>query len=1580
MEENKLVRKLSVAAISDYFITNVGSNATSIRPTFVEIFENLQKYVEEKDINGNGNGNDIKTHLKKLKEVYEGNEYVHDMKYINNGPSGHATFQIIHRNKGKFDHYFFNSGAGIDFKMNDNLLHYFKYSNTGELNPVLFYRSKEEKEIKKSQMDGNEYYETYLKEYKPLSNNKSFFIEQQLIGNCVLRSLLYPIFIIIKLLDKKVNNDYLSYLVKLVRFYIIYYYLGINFSDENYELSFDDKISLEFFKSLIVQENSNYEKANNFYSELLDILTEEIKSKIDKFLKKPLKKIKEISNTKIYNTLPNLQQSDDKIIFDENISTYLDKLKKIHNIKIPSSDQSNLDEVGINVSDLVIEIDKFCTSAYTDSFLRFLEQFRNLLIRNIEIKNYLNLEAYDYFEYKNDITPFYSLMENFKYELGSYEFDVLQNYHDKIIENYMLPYVIDLKDCEPKIISYSNNISDSIFKDIFGNKTIPLFNEKDIFGSIDISLDLKKYSDLINELMYIVIHGIKFTELNDKISYNNDILNIFDAFLKLTFKKLTKDFNFENFHNVINKNKQINPYSSAPALSTKKNINNVFINSGDDSLGYLNGFYKKESDNKYINSGCIDLDYLKSSEKYLKVTINKNDYIAKMAMAMKHSEYDEIDVSFEDELPKCNQFLRKGNEEINGAKIRGQLVPLYNLTDSNIESKLQLYEEIEDDYEIIYKLNSFKRSDYYDYDVHDAIKIDYILEYKNLSEIGINGEYWTITERKYKVVYESKSYESYKFTDYIELKIAVDQWCKNEVSAKKTYGDISSWDVSDINDMSDLFAYKESFNSDISNWNTEKVTNMSRMFENAKSFNQRLNFNTEKVTDMRYMFSNAKSFNQRLNFNTEKVTDMNGMFYFAKSYNKSLNFDTNNVTDMKYMFFEATSFNQDLSMWCVPKITVMPQNFGLPENSDISPKWGKCPVNIFTKRGELELALDEWCKDDKRAMENYGDISSWDVSGITDMSFLFEKRINFNSDISNWNTSNATDMDSMFKSASLFNQPLYWDTSKVTNMSSMFMDASSFNQPLDFNTKNVTDMKKIFFRADSFNQPLTWDTSKVTDMYGMFYRSKSFNQPLDFNTEKVIHMSNMFFKASSFNQPLDWNTSNVNDMSDMFNGAIAFNQDLSMWCVPKITVMPQNFGLPVIFGADHMLKTHKSPNWGEKYCKDDTPKVSKLVKRENEISKIDKLFSFEKDILKINKFEDIESYKKKYKIEYSSSPSTMPPQPSSIEDKSKSLQIINCIDLEIKKLNLIFDPYDLQFFNSKVFLYLLSHPKTREIKWTDFIYNKDEIKDYYNTVIVRLKSFILAFKTISSDENLNEDLKIFFTYELFFLINLNQKNQLYSSYSLLSPFYDIKRYSLNLNITFFNIRDKIYNFMNSNQFFFEYDALKNIESEEIKLENSISDDKFFIKKRNSHKSEVSKDYFELPKSSDNPNSISFNLSYNDLQNFIEKSKKDYNVNIYDRKLNNLYKEYIYESKSKYDVLIKEITEKLKKKSINIYDKNSCFFHLISRYYRNFLQKTILKKYLNAQILIYFHTHKAMKILARAFYLIIMIPKKLKLKL
>ena len=214
-----------------------------------------------------------------------------------------------------------------------------------------------------------------------------------------------------------------------------------------------------------------------------------------------------------------------------------------------------------------------------------------------------------------------------------------------------------------------------------------------------------------------------------------------------------------------------------------------------------------------------------------------------------------------------------------------------------------------------------------------------------------------------------------------------------------------------------------------------------------------------------------------------------------------------------------------------------------------------------------------------------GNMSSWDISNVTDLSSMFIDASTFNQSLNTWNVSKVTKMKYIFLGASVFNQPLdkwnvsnvksmsgmfnqdknfnqpinNWDVSEVTDMSLMFTEANSFNQDIGlWNVSKVTTMNNMFTSAIAFNQPIgTWDVSSVTDMFSMFYNASAFNQPIDlWDVSKVTKMDGMFSDASTFNQPLDkWNVSQVTSMFGMFAGARSFNQDLGNWNVTQVTAM-----------------------------------------------------------------------------------------------------------------------------------------------------------------------------------------------------------------------------------------------------------------------------------------------------------------------------------------------------------------------------------------------------------------------------------------
>src|SRR5690625_615052 len=329
----------------------------------------------------------------------------------------------------------------------------------------------------------------------------------------------------------------------------------------------------------------------------------------------------------------------------------------------------------------------------------------------------------------------------------------------------------------------------------------------------------------------------------------------------------------------------------------------------------------------------------------------------------------------------------------------------------------------------------------------------------------------------------------------------------NVQSMKKTFEgsslsevpNMNDWDVSQVEDMNQLFAAAKNFNEDIGNWDVSAVTDMAGMFQSAQNFNKDIaNWNVSSVQYMQMLFNGAYNFNQPIgNWEVGQVVNMMGMFGTTSNFNQEIgSWDVSNVEDMSFMFAQALEFNQN--------------------------------------------------------------IESWNISNVTSMFSMFDGAETFNQPIENWDTSSVVDMSRMFAEAVNFNHPIgSWDVSNVTTMEQMFHFASSFNQDIGkWNTENVQIMGGMFDQAVDFNQPIgNWNTGNVTNMYSMFKNAESFNQAIgNWDVSSVKKFTEIFEDALNFDQNLgNWNLNSLlridgipNDFSFANSGMSCENYSLTL--------------------------------------------------------------------------------------------------------------------------------------------------------------------------------------------------------------------------------------------------------------------------------------------------------------------------------------------------------------------------------------------------------------------------------------------------
>ena len=302
----------------------------------------------------------------------------------------------------------------------------------------------------------------------------------------------------------------------------------------------------------------------------------------------------------------------------------------------------------------------------------------------------------------------------------------------------------------------------------------------------------------------------------------------------------------------------------------------------------------------------------------------------------------------------------------------------------------------------------------------------------------------------------------------------------NRSDAYSKYGNISSWDVSRVNDFSELFegiSGVDKFQYDLSSWDTSNAINMRGMFRNCKKYNNggaEIFFPTNNVVDMSEMFAGCENLNIHVRLNTLNVTNMSGMFKNCVKFNNgvsagqksSITFNTRNVIDMSEMFLGCRSFN------CVVDFET---------DSVISTMYMFYQCSSFNN-GEIDFEAD--------------------LRNAQNISCMFTECAKLKVNVMLLNTNQVIESDGVFWDCFEFNNGGYafvMDCSNVENLYKFFTNCVKLNvEVIFFNTNKLKNINELFSGCVSFTnagKPLTLKTLNVQSLkkYDVFYNCPKFN-------------------------------------------------------------------------------------------------------------------------------------------------------------------------------------------------------------------------------------------------------------------------------------------------------------------------------------------------------------------------------------------------------------------------------------------------------------------------------------------------------
>jgi len=316
--------------------------------------------------------------------------------------------------------------------------------------------------------------------------------------------------------------------------------------------------------------------------------------------------------------------------------------------------------------------------------------------------------------------------------------------------------------------------------------------------------------------------------------------------------------------------------------------------------------------------------------------------------------------------------------------------------------------------------------------------------------------------------------------------------------------DVTSFDTTNVTDMSYMFTDTLLEEIDISTFNTSNVTDMSYMFSNNQELKTIYIFDewdTSKVTNSERIFDNDDL------LVGEKTTVRNWMFSFY-NYDQNYNdFDYAHLdggpTNPGYLTLKG--HNKDFSILLRGEYGFDEKNYEIAEGAKLFRKATTAEYNLVKDTLTDDNIVSDvispiptymWKDEEKDAALYYSTASIIYMNG--DAGCMFESSPYETIDISGIDSSLVYNMWGLLRSSHSLKEIVFgnFNTSNVKNFGSMFEYCENLNE-LDlstFDTSNATNVERMFSNMEKLNTIYVsnkWDVSNVEDSSDMFDYAKN---------------------------------------------------------------------------------------------------------------------------------------------------------------------------------------------------------------------------------------------------------------------------------------------------------------------------------------------------------------------------------------------------------------------------------------------------------------------------------------------------------